>query len=75
VPRWRAEYFDRANGQTPERSVIIVAEHEALAFEEVRARMGPTCSRAEVTKLDPDSKTSNPNRAQTHSQALLTQAQ
>jgi hypothetical protein len=53
--RWRAEYFDRTNGQTPERSVIIVAENEALAFEEVRARMGPTCSRAEVTKLDPDS--------------------
>jgi len=58
MPRWRAEYFDRANSQTPERSLIVAAENEALAFEEVRAQMGPTCSRAEVTKLDPDSKTS-----------------
>ena len=58
MPRWRAEYFDRANSQTPERSVIVAAENEALAFEEVRAQMGPTCSRAEVTKLDPDSMTS-----------------
>jgi hypothetical protein len=38
MPRWRAEYFDRANGQTPERSVIVAAENEALAFEEVRAQ-------------------------------------
>ena len=43
MPTWRAEYFDRANGQTPERSVIIAAENEAVAFEEVRAGMGPTC--------------------------------
>jgi hypothetical protein len=60
VPRWRAEYFDRANGETPERSVIIAADNEAVALEEVRARMAPTCSRAEVTKLDPDSKTRRP---------------
>ena len=69
MPRWRAEYFDRANGQTPERSVIVAAENEALAFEEVRAQMGPTCSRAEVTKLDPDSKTGDLNRGQADSQA------
>ena len=60
VPRWRAVYFDRANGETPERSVIIAADNEAVALEEVRARMAPTCSRAEVTKLDPDSKTRRP---------------
>jgi hypothetical protein len=64
VPTWRAEYFDRANGQTPERSVIIAAENEAVAFEEVRAGMRPTCSRAEVTKLDIQSKTSNPKPRQ-----------
>jgi hypothetical protein len=49
------EYFDRTNGQSPEqRSIIIVAENEAVALEEVRARMAPTCSRAEVTQVDPD---------------------
>jgi hypothetical protein len=52
VPRWRAEYFERS-GQ-PQRSVIIVAQNVADALEEVRARMSPACSRAEVTKLDPD---------------------
>jgi hypothetical protein len=57
VPTWRAEYFDRANGQSPERSVIIAAENEAVALEEVRAGIAPTCSRAEVTKLDPDLET------------------
>ena len=60
MPTWRAEYFDRANDQTPEKSVIIAAESEALAFEEVRARMGPTCTRAEVTKLDTASKAMKP---------------
>jgi hypothetical protein len=44
--------------------VIIAAENEAVAFEEVRAGMGPTCSRAEVTKLDIQSKTSNPKPRQ-----------
>jgi len=53
VPRWRAEYFERM-GRQPQRSVIIVAQNVADALEEVRARMSPTCSRAEVTKLDPD---------------------
>jgi hypothetical protein len=51
---------DLASCQTPERSVItviIAAENEAVAFEGVRAGMGPTCSRAEVTKLDPDLET------------------
>jgi hypothetical protein len=37
---------------------------EAIALEEVRARMAPTCSRAEVTKLDIQSKTSNPKPRQ-----------
>jgi hypothetical protein len=55
VPTWRADYFERANGQTPERSIVIAAENEALAFEKVRVAMGPTCSRAEVVKLDSDS--------------------
>ena len=55
MPTWRVEYFDRTNGQSPEqRSIIIVAENEAVALEEVRARMAPTCSRAEVTQVDPD---------------------
>lgn len=55
MPTWRADYFGRANGQTPERSVVIAAENEAIAFEEVRADMGPTCTRAVVTKLNNDS--------------------
>ena len=42
----------------------IAAENEAVAFEEVWAGMGPTCSRAEVTKLDIQSKTSNPKPRQ-----------
>ena len=50
LPTWRAEYFDRADGQT-QRCIIIAAEN--VAVEEVRARMAPTCYRAEVTKLDP----------------------
>jgi hypothetical protein len=54
VPTWRAEYFDRANGQAPERAVIIAAESEAVAFEEVRIRMKASCSRVEVTKIEPD---------------------
>jgi hypothetical protein len=53
VPRWRAEYFERAGGQ-PQRSVIIAAQNVADALEEVRARMTPNCCRAEVTKLDPE---------------------
>jgi len=55
VPIWRAEYFDRAGGQT-QQSVVIVAEHVAVALEEVRARMAPTCARAKVTKLDSDTE-------------------
>jgi hypothetical protein len=55
VPTWRADYFECANGQTSERSIFITAENEALAFEKVRAALGPTCSRAEVIKLDSDS--------------------
>jgi len=66
VPTWRAEYFDRANGQSPERSVIIAAENEAVALEEVRAGMAPTCSRAEVTKLDPDTETRRPYLRESH---------
>ena len=57
---WRAEYFDRANDQTPEKRVIIAAESEAVAFEEVRASMGPTCTRAEVTEVDTPSKAKKP---------------
>jgi hypothetical protein len=52
LPTWRAEYFDREGGQM-QRSIIIAAENVAVALEEVRARMAPTCSRAEVIKLDP----------------------
>jgi hypothetical protein len=52
LPTWRAEYFDREGGQT-QRSIIIAAENVAVALEEVRARMAPTCSRSEVIKLDP----------------------
>jgi hypothetical protein len=59
VPTWRADYFERTNGQTAQRSVVIAAENETAAFDEVRAGMGPTCTRAEVTKLDAPSKTTN----------------
>ena len=55
VPTWRAEYFDRVGGQT-QRSVIVAAENVAVALEEVRARMAPTCVRAKITKLDSDTE-------------------
>jgi hypothetical protein len=61
VPTWRVDYFERANGQTPERSIVIATENEAVAFEEVRASMGPTCSRAVVTKVDNDSMQGSPD--------------
>ena len=44
--------------------MIIAADNEAVAFEEVRAGMGLTCYRAEVTKFDIQSKTSNPKPRQ-----------
>jgi len=56
VPRWRAEYFERT-GRQPQRSDVIAAQNVADALEEVRARMAPTCSRAQVTRLDPDMAT------------------
>ena len=62
VPTWRAVYFDRAGGQT-QRSVIIAPENVAVALDEVRARMAPTCSRAVVTKLDPERTLGAPNCA------------
>ena len=62
---WRAEYFDRVGGQT-QRSVIVAAENVAVALEEVRARMPPTCCRAEVTKLDPDTETRRPYLRESH---------
>jgi hypothetical protein len=43
VPIWRAEYFDRAGGQM-QQSVVIFAEHIAVALEEVPARMTPMCA-------------------------------
>ena len=46
----------RTTGQWPGQSIIIAAENEAVALEEVRARMAPTCTRAEVTQVDPDLK-------------------
>jgi len=51
----RAEYFDRA-GRQMQQSVVIVAEHVAVALEEVRLRMMPTCARAKITKLDSDTE-------------------
>ncbi len=66
MPTWRADYFDRANGQTPERSVVIAAENEAVAFEEVRSAMGPTCSRAVVTEVDTQAKTTYAKLRQSH---------
>jgi hypothetical protein len=65
VPTWRAECFNRANGQTPQRSVIISAESEAVAFEEARVGMATTCSRVEVTKVEPDANTENPEPLRT----------
>jgi hypothetical protein len=71
VPTWRAEYFDRTNGQSPGQSIIIAAENEAVALEEVRARMAPTCSRAEVTQSIPTSK----SRFSTNSQARASRSE
>jgi hypothetical protein len=65
VPTWRAEYFERAGSQT-QRPIIIAAQNVADALEEVRARMPPTCCRAEVTKLDPDTETRRPTCAESH---------
>ena len=59
VPTWRAEYFDRMNGQSPVRSEIIAAANEAVALEEVRLTMTATYSRVEVTKVDSESKTAS----------------
>jgi hypothetical protein len=56
MPTWRAEYFERAGSQT-QRSIIFAAHDVADALEEARARMTPTCCRAEVTKLAPDTET------------------
>jgi hypothetical protein len=39
-----------------QQSVVIVAERIAVALEEVRAKMMPTCARAKVTKLDSDTE-------------------
>jgi hypothetical protein len=58
---WRAEY--PREWPTPERSVIVAADNEARC-EEVRAGMGLTYFRAEVTKFDIQSKTSNPKPRQ-----------
>lgn len=66
MPTWRADYFERANSQTPERSIIIAAENEAVAFEEVHTGMGPTCSRAVVTKLNTQAKTTTESRGKGH---------
>jgi hypothetical protein len=51
LPTWRAEYFDRAGRQT-QQPIVIAAHNVADALEEARARMLPTCCRAEVTKLN-----------------------
>jgi hypothetical protein len=55
LPTWRAEYFERTGSQR-QLSIIVAAHNVADALEEVRARMTPTCCRAEVTKLDPDTE-------------------
>ena len=70
MPTWRADYFECANGKTLERSIFITADNEALAFEKVRAAMGPTCRRAEVIKLDSDSMPEPPLRSSTRAAAL-----
>jgi hypothetical protein len=75
VPTWRADYFERANSQTPERSIIIAAENEAVAFEEVHAGMGPTCSRAVVTKLNTQANYyGKPRQRPPHSARLILDA-
>jgi len=65
VPTWRAEYFDRMNGQSPVRSEIIAAENEAIALEEGRLTITATYSRVEVTKVYSESKTDSPKPVQT----------
>jgi hypothetical protein len=53
MPRWRADYFDRDDGQNA-RSVFFAAENAIDALEEVRARMASTYARAKLTRLDGD---------------------
>ena len=52
MPVWRADYFHKARDQAPARSVIIEAEYESDALDEARAKMGSSCSRAEVNRID-----------------------
>ena len=50
VSRWRVRLL-RAHGPPTATPDIIAAQNVADALEEVRARMAPTCHRAEVTQL------------------------
>jgi hypothetical protein len=56
MPTWRADYFDKAVDQAPSRSVIIEAERESDALDEARGKMGSACWRAEVIRLNPNSR-------------------
>jgi len=57
MPTWRADYFDKARDQAPTRSVFIEAQYESDALDEARAKMGSSCSRAEVIRLEPKPST------------------
>lgn len=52
MPTWRADYFDKSGDPAPTRSVILEAESESDALDEVRAKMGSTCTRAELIRID-----------------------
>jgi hypothetical protein len=56
MPTWRADYFDKS-GLAPTRSVILEAESESDALDEVRAKMGSACTRAELIRIDYNSST------------------
>jgi hypothetical protein len=57
MPTWRADYFDKSGDPAPARSVILDAESESDALDEVRAKMGSACTRAELIRIDYNSST------------------
>jgi hypothetical protein len=59
VSRWKAEYFEKAGAVAPPRSEILESENESDALYEMRSKMGSSCSRAELSRLDPKSDSQN----------------
>jgi hypothetical protein len=55
MSRWKAEYFEKPGAAAPSRSEILESENEPDALYEMRGKMGSSCSRAELSRLDPKS--------------------